>query len=157
MSTIAGAGPSGQVAAGSATNGRRSKDHETIELLWTSGWDSTFRLLSALFLEGVSVRPHYIVDPLRPSVSAEQRAMAAIRDAVDEALPGASERLLPTLVSERDEIPPDPRITEMFADLAARGPSGSQYEWLSRYALWRALSGLELSIYHDDRANAYLN
>lgn len=131
-------------------------DSGIVELLWTSGWDSTFRLLGALFLEDVAVQPHYIVDRQRASHPAELRAMAKISRALALALPEAAGRLLPTITVERDEIPPHPKTTEMFASLAARGPIGSQYEWLARYTLLAGLEDLELSIHRDDRANAYL-
>ena len=46
-------------------------------LLWTGGWDSTFRLLSLLLREQREVQPYYILDSLhfRPAVPAEREAM----------------------------------------------------------------------------------
>lgn len=128
-----------------------------MELLWTSGWDSTFRLLAALFLEDVTVQPHYIVDSGRASVPVEKRAMDAIREAVGAARPGLAERLLPTLYVELGDVPADQHTAERFAALAARGDIGSQYEWLARYTLHAGIDDLELSIHHDDRAKVYLD
>ena len=167
MATIAGDGP-GELASGGLTSGERATagsaaneahgaERQTIELLWTSGWDSTFRLLSALFLEDVTVQPHYIIDRKRPSLPVEQRAMMQIREALSRTLPGADERLLATITAERDDIAPHPETSERFANLAARGPIGTQYEWLARYAIWKGLTALELSVHDDDRANAYLS
>ena len=34
-----------------------------VKLLWTGGWDSTFRLLQLLLLYEKKVQPYYIIDP----------------------------------------------------------------------------------------------
>lgn len=70
---------------------------ETVHLLWTGGWDSTYRLLYLLW-EGKQVQPHYIIDTHRPSSGHELRAMEAIRASINkdiERLPGT---LLPTVI-----------------------------------------------------------
>lgn len=130
---------------------------ETIDLLWTSGWDSTFRLLAALFLEDVVVRPHYIADRARRSTNIELTAMDQIRSAVAKARPGMEARVLPLVLAELDEIPDHAPTSAQFERLAARGAIGSQYEWIARYAISAGLDDLELSIHHDDRAKVYLD
>ncbi|HET8985545.1 MAG TPA: hypothetical protein VFN03_07280, partial [Trueperaceae bacterium] len=90
---------------------------DTRDLLWTSGWDSTFRLLCALLLEDAHVRPHYVSDPSRPSTAAELKAMANIRSAIVRQYPEAAERLLPTQHAHRDEIPAIPITERRFASL----------------------------------------
>lgn len=129
---------------------------DTRDLLWTSGWDSTFRLLCALLLEDAHVRPHYVSDPSRPSTAAELKAMANIRSAIVRQYPEAAERLLPTRHAHRDEIPAIPITERRFASLAARGEIGSQYEWLARYAASVGLVDLELAIHFDDKAHVFL-
>ena len=52
----------------------------SVHLLWTGGWDSTFRLLQLLLQQRVPVVPHYLVDDTRPSAQTELRTMACIRD-----------------------------------------------------------------------------
>lgn len=39
---------------------------QTHHLLWTGGWDSTFRVLQLLLCSRDAVQPHYIIDPERP-------------------------------------------------------------------------------------------
>lgn len=129
---------------------------DAVQLLWTSGWDSTFRLLSALVLEDATVQPHYIADRQRRSTDAELRAMEKIRSALARSRPGSERRVLPLIVAELAEIPPDEQTRARFERLAARGPIGSQYEWIARYAHAASLSDLELSIHRDDRARAHL-
>lgn len=130
---------------------------DTRDLLWTSGWDSTFRLLSALLLEGATVRPHYVVDPTRPSTEAEMKAMANIRSGLEARYPEAALRLLPTEYGHRDDVPAIPATERRFASLTARGQLGSQYEWLARYAASKGMVDLELSIHRDDKAHHYLD
>lgn len=51
---------------------------ETINILWTGGWDSTFRLLKLSQVEGLSIRPIYIRDHGRPGMAHELAAMCSI-------------------------------------------------------------------------------
>ena len=51
-----------------------------VNLLWTGGWDSTFRLLQLLLLHRVAVAPHYLEDPTRASTQIELETMARIAD-----------------------------------------------------------------------------
>lgn len=129
----------------------------THDLLWTSGWDSTFRLLSALLLEDAWVRPHYIVDPPRASTEAELATMTRIRDALAREYPEAAARLLPTCITRKPAIPGLGTTTNRFDALAAKGHLGTQYEWLARYAAGAGLVDLELAIHYDDKAHAHLD
>lgn len=139
---------------------RLKHDHgttDTRDLLWTSGWDSTFRLLSALLLEEATIRPHYVIDKGRASTAAELKAMAKITAALETQYPEAAGRLLPTHYARREELPVIPITERRFRGLAARGEIGSQYEWLARYAASRGLVDLELSVHRDDKAHTFLD
>src|SRR5690606_25792263 len=122
---------------------------DTRDLLWTSGWDSTFRLLSALLLEDATVRPHYVVDPRRRSTGAEMKAMDRIRSAIEKQYPDVASRVAPTRFAKRDELPVIDKTARRFSQLAATGDLGGQYEWLARYAAAAGLVDLELAIHHD--------
>ena len=54
-----------------------SKNAEVM-LLWTGGWDSTFRLLWLSWIEGRTVQPLYIAEEGRASTAAELSAMKKI-------------------------------------------------------------------------------
>ena len=139
---------------------RLKQDHgttDTRDLLWTSGWDSTFRLLSALLLEEATIRPHYVIDKGRASTAAELKAMAKIRAALETQHPEAARRLLPTHYARREELPVIPITERRFRGLAARGEIGIQYEWLARYAASMGLVDLELSVHRDDKAHTFLD
>ena len=53
-----------------------------VQLLWTSGWDSTFQLLRLLLEHRVPVQPTYALDATRASAPVELKAMDSIRTAL---------------------------------------------------------------------------
>lgn len=127
-----------------------------IRLLWTAGWDSTFRLLDALLVRGKRVHPYYLIDPGRPSTPNELRAMDYISAALSSKDPAAAARLSRTVVSKVADLLPDAETTARFERLRARSHLGGQYDWLARFALQHGLTDLELAIHRDDRAAEFL-
>jgi hypothetical protein len=127
-----------------------------IKLLWTGGWDSTYRLLDTLLVRGKSVQPYYLTDPGRPSTAYERTAMDRIAAAVARRNPDAAARLAPPIVTGVAHLRPDAEITARFERLRGRSHLGGQYDWLARFALQHGLDDLELSIHRDDRAAEFL-
>jgi hypothetical protein len=125
-------------------------------LLWTAGWDSTFRLLEALLVRRRVVQPYYLIDPERPSTPEELHAMQRVRSAVSERFPDAARSLHETRIWNGLDVRPDPAITARYLRLKARSHLGGQYDWLARFADQQGLSNLELAIHRDDRAAAFL-
>jgi hypothetical protein len=125
-------------------------------LLWTGGWDSTYRLLDLVLAQRRAVQPYYVVDRGRRSHATELATMDRIRDAAAALQPAAGELILPTRVFAAEEIQPDPDITARFGRLRAAAPLGTQYDWLSRLAKQLDLRRLELSIHRDDKAHEHL-
>ena len=126
-------------------------------LLWTGGWDSTFRVLQAVVLEERVVQPHYVVDLRRTGFGAEIRAMADIKRRIAERFPAARDRLLAVEIFQRDDIPENAALRKRFDQLRSQQWLGDQYEWLARFARWRQLSSLELAIHRDDRAYEFVH
>lgn len=118
-------------------------DGLAVHLLWTGGWDSTYRLLE-LLLAGRAIQPHYILDDDRLSLGHELRTMARIRQHL-AARPGLP-CLHPTRFVAKTEIAPQPEITAAFRRLRTAGHLGSQYHWLARYAAQLEGTPLELCI-----------
>lgn len=129
-----------------------------VQLLWTGGWDSTFRLLSLLILEAQVVQPHYILDRehYRPGLAAEQQAMQRIRERLRERYPRAAARLRPQLGCCVADIPAHEGIARQYEDCLRRGFIGGQYEWLARYCAAQGIESMELSIHRDDKARSLL-
>ncbi len=116
-----------------------------INLLWTGGWDSTFRLLYLLIVERKPVQPIYIVDSERPSTSYEIRAMESIRKEVLKLYPASISLFLTTIFDKKDQIRPNPDITEQYQLIKSKVRIGIQYDWLARYAIQKNINNLEIS------------
>jgi hypothetical protein len=133
-------------------------DVAAVPLLWTGGWDSTFRLLVLLLVERRVVQPYYIVDGLRfrPGVPEEQQAMRRIRELIARRHPEAASRLLPTIDCAVQAVPANAALTGHYERCLATGFIGGQYEWLARYCAAHGIDGMELSIHRDDKARELL-
>lgn len=127
-----------------------------VRILWTGGWDSTFRVLYATLVEGKRIEPHYIVDTDRPSSLCELKAIADVKALLKASHPDAYERIDSLEITSKYEIPEDAEITQAWIRLKQRSHLGSQYDWLARYAHSKNLTGLELSAHVDDKLYDFL-
>lgn len=115
-------------------------------VLWTGGWDSTFRVLVLLLQQGETVQTHYVLDPSRKSLAWELAAMGRIREAVIARCPDAADRFPPLITAELASIPADEEVARNYRILAARTHAGSQYDWLCRYANSLEAESVELCL-----------
>lgn len=118
---------------------------EIRNILWTGGWDSTFRLLYSLILEECVVRPFYLIDTDRASTGIELRTMKNIKLRLFSKYPQTRQLLLPTQYKEVSDIAPNREITESYQRMQEKCFLGSQYEWLARFAYEEGIKHLELS------------
>ncbi|MGB9914281.1 MAG: hypothetical protein ACPLIG_00825 [Candidatus Bathyarchaeales archaeon] len=125
-------------------------DDIAVNLFWTGGWDSTFRLLYLIFVEKRCVQPFYIVDTERSSTLHELRAMHVIKEEVAKRNPQLADLIKPTIIVSVHDIKPDPNITAKFNRLREKFHIGSQYDWLARFAKQLGILNLELSIHKGD-------
>lgn len=149
-STFAGA-YSEQARAQDANNG-----NEAANLLWTGGWDSTFRLLDLVLIRKRPVQPFYVVSPVRKSSELEISTMDKIRNLLYEKHPESRPLLLPAVYKKVEEIKTDDAITQQYKRLAASQHLGNQYDFLARFADEAGIDALELSIHKDDHAQKFL-
>lgn len=125
-------------------------------VLWTGGWDSTFRLLDLALVRKCEVVPYYLVDGQRPSTAVELQAMTEIRRQLAKLDPDAERRILPLKTAQVHSIKPDASITNAYSELRRQGPLGTQYEWLAAFANENDLRDLELSIDKGSRPHIIL-
>ncbi|MGE2836528.1 7-cyano-7-deazaguanine synthase [Mycobacterium sp. SMC-4] len=130
-------------------------DAQPRNVLWTSGWDSTFRVATLVLTEGCVVQPWYVKDSGRRSTKTELRTMESLRSLLEQRDASVRERLLPTKVFEMADIPADDEVTRKHRSLVERSFLGNQYDWLSRFAQWQGIT-LELCIHRDDKAHGFL-
>ncbi len=107
-----------------------------VNILWTAGWDSTFRLLQLASYENIEIQPYYINDPNRHGAEYERRAMNRILDEIEKSdkFPAA---ILPIIEVEKSWILrecADKTISKAFNHLYKKYGVGTQYEWFALYA-----------------------
>lgn len=120
-------------------------------VLWTGGWDSTYRVLDLVLVQQRTVQPYYVLDPGRRSTRTEMAVIQKIRSAVSARESGAGRRLLSPRFIKRLEIRPNATVTAAFRTMKGERRLGSQYEWLARLAEQEDLTSLELAVHRDDR------
>jgi len=124
-----------------------------INLLWTGGWDSTYRLL-ILTQKKIILQPHYIICDRRRSVNNELNAIEKItEDIVNDSRTKCD--FLPTIIIKEADIPPNEEITNAFNRIRQQVLIGPQYEYLSRYA--HTVGNLEIGIEKGGLAEDMIN
>jgi hypothetical protein len=127
-----------------------------VNLLWTGGWDSTFRLLQLLLIHRVPVVPHYLEDPTRASTQIELRTMARIGDLVRETYPHTRDLLQPPRIAAVADVAEDAEIAGALREIRKRSYIGSQYAWLPAFCKHNAIVDMELGVHVDDKVQALL-
>jgi len=124
-----------------------------VNLFWTGGWDSTFRLLCLLLLEKKRVQPYYILDFKRESLHAELKTKHEICTILNSEYPYTKELLLPTVFAKLGDIKEDPEITNAFQIAIKTTHFGSQYEWLARFCKQNNIYDMELCSQRSENPN----
>lgn len=127
-----------------------------VRILWTGGWDSTFRVLYSTLVDRKRVEPHYIIDTTRPSSIRELQAISDIKAMLRTSHKEAYARIAPLQITSANEIPEDPEISSAWKRLKERAFLGYQYDWLARYAKAKDVTDLELSVHIDDKLYSFL-
>jgi hypothetical protein len=122
------------------------------KLLWTGGWDSTYRLLELVLLHQRAVQPFYI-SLKRQSADIELRAMKQIKQQLFAAHPETRSRILETIFVEAANIPSRPDAWAALLRLREMGGTrrvGSQYYDFAAAAEHLGLDQLELGIHAEE-------
>lgn len=120
-------------------------DNHQTSLLWTGGWDSTYRLCE-LTRNGKKVQPFYILDSTRKSIRHELAAMDTIKVALKQKYTEGSAKILPTIYINQSDIIIDQETSTQYKNLSRKYHIGKQFEWLSAYVKANGLSGMEIAI-----------
>lgn len=125
---------------------------ETIHILWTGGWDSTYRVLQ-LANKPVTIQPYYLIRGKRKSRDFELRAIDRITKEIRQH--PETRCTISDLISQKiEDIVDDQEITDAYNDILKTDFFGSQYDWLARFA--STIDHLELTIHEDDKAATIL-
>ncbi|KGX94082.1 hypothetical protein N781_01595 [Pontibacillus halophilus JSM 076056 = DSM 19796] len=122
-------------------------------VLWTGGWDSTYRVLNLVLDQGATIQPYYVNDPVRPSTEMEKKTIEKIKRLVVELDPSKEGHIKETIEIRKEDIPQNEEITALYHKLAnSKWRLGDQYDWLPRYVHSSGIEKLELSIHNGDKA-----
>lgn len=130
-----------------------SSDEETVNLLWTGGWDSTFQLLRLLITYRRRVTPFYLINAERESTGVEIKTMKRIKERLLNEHPHIRTLLQPTRYFAVADISPDREITKANQAICTEKSMGGQYEWLSRFCKEYGIADMQLCIHRDDKAH----
>lgn len=119
-----------------------NENKNSVNFLWTGGWDSTFRLLE-LSTKHVIIQPFYLKDNRR-SEQNELKAMELISNQIIKES-STNAKINDLLVLDRFDIEIDEISKNAYKSIKIKVPKlGSQYEWLSAFS--KTVKGLELSL-----------
>ena len=125
-------------------------------LLWTGGWDSTFRLLQRLLIEQQPIQPVYVVNPDRQSAIAEIRTMKKIKQRLIAEYPHVRSTLHFGKTVGFYDFDPHPVYQDAYDRILARQYLGTQYVWLASFCDEMNIRDIELAIHQDDKAHRIL-
>lgn len=128
-------------------------EKKVTKILWTGGWDSTFRLLQLLLQNKTQVQPYYLADLGRRSTALEIETINKIKKYLIKKYPHTEELLLPLKISKVSDLKPDQEIKKAFKDILKNKIIGEQYEWLARFCKQNKIHDIELCIHCDDKAH----
>lgn len=122
-----------------------------VNILWTGGLDSTFRVLE-LSQMNIEIQPWYIIDPVRVSSKYELNAMNKITRII-RLHPRTKAIIHDVRYITLKEIKEDEEITSAFKRLHDKYLIGHQYDYIARYARQNNIR-FEMSLEKSDRSKA---
>ncbi|WP_179346348.1 7-cyano-7-deazaguanine synthase [Winogradskyella ursingii] len=117
-------------------------------VLWTGGWDSTFRVIQ-LYRLGAKIQPIYVIDHNRPSASKELETTERLIKEIPLRFKKDKGGLLPLIIIKRRDIPSNFYLKSVFRRLKRSMNLGKQYYWLASLA--KHYNNLEISLHKEDR------
>lgn len=116
-------------------------EKKKVNILWTGGWDSTYRLALLSRCDCI-IQPYYVVNKKRGSLNEERNAIKEIYSLL-KAKKDTKAELLPVIELDRFEYHIADDIKKSYKNILKKVKLGSQYEWLATIA--RQIDGLEIS------------
>jgi len=132
-----------------------SNDNKAVDLFWSGGWDSTFRLLQLLLLDNKKVQPHYMVwggDAIGETIE----AMQEIRAKLYSVYPEVKKMLLPINFFDAQSITPNERIANAFTTLEKTCRVGGQHLKLAQFCDQNNIEEAEQGTLENDNRNLNL-
>lgn len=128
---------------------------EVIDLFWSGGWDSTFRLLQILLIEKKKVQPHYMVwggDTLGETINAMQK----IRSKLFSDYPEVKKLLLPINFFDAQSLESNEEIISAFNTLEENRRIGIQHAKLALFCAQNNYDYIEQGTEKDSHSHQLL-
>lgn len=125
------------------------------KILWTGGWDSTFRLLQLVLIEKIGVQPIYIKDADRKSHYKELEAINSITENLRKNHPEAIKRINALQIIDKNQISIDQYLQECFNEISKTKKIGAQYLWIASFCKQNSIDSIELCIEKDYRKDTF--
>ena len=116
-----------------------------VNIFWTGGLDSTFRVVQLLRTTVHVVQPHYLIFEDRVS-GIEIDAMVKMRKIIGEKFPDDRKRLLPTIYTNSKHISIDKEIDTEIEELRKKIKVIDQYHLMAKYCKEHNISNMEVAI-----------
>lgn len=126
-------------------------EKKTVNILWTGGYDSTFRMIQLSKLE-IDVQPYYICF----NKESDQNELKAIEEITKDIKSHSETRcsILPLIQYQASAITANKSISSAHKRLSGKSFLANQYDSLARFALQENLHDLELSLEKADTSTA---
>jgi len=122
------------------------EDNKPVNLFWTGGWDSSFRLLQLVLVEMRKVQPYYLIDPKRQSLRNEIKTQREIKQRLYREHPHTRELILPTIFYEVGDLKGDEELLEAYHVFSQFKVLETQYLWLSFFCKQMGINDMELCV-----------
>ncbi len=109
------------------------EEENYVRLLWTAGWDSTFRLVELSRMD-VTVQPTYMYGDGRKTADIERERQKIILDLLRKR-PETKADILPIEEVDINTLPKNQEISDAYHNIIKEYKLGSQYEWIGWYAV----------------------
>ncbi|SIS94730.1 7-cyano-7-deazaguanine synthase [Salimicrobium salexigens] len=129
---------------------------KTHHILWTGGFDSTFRVLDLVLNKKREVQPHYIIDEERPSTNKELETIHTIIAHIGIMDMKAAERIKPLIIVNKKDITSDQEDKDKFERLISTSFLGTQYVWLPAYLKQNGIAEIESGAHKDDNIETFI-
>lgn len=129
---------------------------QPLRVLWTGGWDSTFRVCMLVLVQRVPVRPYYLFVGSRKGSGLELATIQRLKRMIRAKDPAAGALILPTTIVERDELVALEHRQAQYDALLRQRFLGDQYVPLAALCDLLSIDDLELCVHRDDQAHRHL-
>lgn len=99
-------------------------------VLWTGGWDSTFRIIQ-LFERDVVIQPIYVKDKGRASTQKEIETIHLLTEQIKTKFKNSEGDILPVKLLEKVDIPSNLYLKLIYKLIKRQRAIGKQYYWLA--------------------------